>query len=159
MKVCPTKSGMITLARDCGGRRYIEPKDADPLAVLETVGADFLEHCFFGSENPDAMRELRRLSKDATLMARRCDFASLEAAFEDCRSQIIEFDAIFDDLAEVAACADLPARSMIYSQSHDMADMIRLTEIGPDYVNLDRPDLFVEAMRRRDRSAGEGAGS
>ena len=144
----PTLRDMLKLAAQCGGGLYVEPKTADPERVLSMiVAADMLGRCFFGSEDPQAMRDLRRLSSDATLMARRCDFPSLQAAVDDCDSQIIEFDATQDDLGEIERFGHLHVQSMIYDQTHDIGVLERLHAIGPDYVNLDRPDLFKRVVR------------
>ena len=102
------------------------------------------------------MRDLRRLSPDAILMARRCDFGSLEEAIADSRSQIVEFDAAVDDLGQVEDYRRLGVRSMVYDQARDMPAMDRLAEIGPDLVNLDRPDLFKRAVRARMQAMNRG---
>lgn len=139
----PTLRETLNLAELCGGGLYIELKDTDPDRLLNMViSAGMLERCFFGSENPQVMRDLRRLSADARLMARRCDFPTLESASTDYDAQIVEFDATLDDLDEVEGCRALQVQSMIYDQTHDIAALKRLKAIGPDYLNLDRPDLF-----------------
>ena len=149
----PTLGAMMALADECGGRLYIEPKQVDPAALLSAVQeAGMMDRCFFGSVEPQTMRDLRRLSPDAMLMARRCDFGSLEAAIADSRSQIVEFDSAVDDLDELEDCRRLGVRSMVHDRARDLASMDRLVDIGPDLVNLDRPDLFKRAMRAKMRA-------
>ena len=79
------------------------------------------------------MRRIRGLAPGAILMARRCDFGSLQAAYEDCRSQIIEFDVTTDDLSEMEACRELGVHSMIYSQTDQITDLEALAAMSPDY--------------------------
>ncbi len=149
----PTLREMMSLADECGGRLYIEPKKVDPAALLAAVQeAGMMDRCFFGSVDPQTMRDLRRLSPDAMLMARRCDFGSLEAAIADSRSQIVEFDTAVDDIDELEDCRRLGVRSMVHDRARDLASMDKLVDIGPDLVNLDRPDLFKRAMRAKIRA-------
>ena len=120
----PLFSEMLNLAREGGGGLYVELKNVDPQAMLnEVAAADMMQNCFFGSENPQMMRKVRALAPKATLMARRCDFSTLEETIEDCQSQIIEFDQTKDDLAELPRCRELGVRTMIYDQTHDLAAM------------------------------------
>lgn len=146
----PLLDDMLQLAASLGGKLYIELKAADPGAMLKAISsAGMMSNCFFGSEYPQTMREVRALAPDATLMARRCDFATFRETVEDCNSQIIEFDQTIDDLSELALCREFGVRSMIYDQTHNIADMERLADIGPDLVNVDRPDLFKPIRDRR----------
>ena len=142
-----TLGEMLTLACAHGRGLYIEPKAADPSAVLHEVRAQhMLKHCFFGSEMPDIMREIRRLAPDAILMARRCDFTSLEDTIANTDAQIIEFDVTSDDLGDVARCRDLGVASMIFSTTSDRSELKRLHDLKPDYLNLDRPDLAKQIV-------------
>ncbi|MGH1483876.1 MAG: glycerophosphodiester phosphodiesterase family protein [Geminicoccales bacterium] len=146
----PTLGEMLTLARAYGRGLYIEPKAADPAAVLHEVRAQqMLKRCFFGSVMPDIMREFRRLAPDAILMARRCDFTSLEETITDTNAQIIEFDVTSDDLGEVTRCRDLGVASMIFSTTTDRSELKRLHDLKPDYLNLDRPDLAKRCLPSR----------
>ncbi len=147
----PLFSEMLSLAWTGGGGLYVEPKNADPQSMLnEVADADMMQSCFFGSENPQMMRKVRALAPNAILMARRCDFSTLEAAVEDCQSQIIEFDQTKDDLAELPRCRELGVQTMIYDQTHEVGAMEALAALKPDLVNVDRPDI---AAIVRERSA------
>lgn len=147
----PLFSEMLNLAQKGGGGLYVEPKSVDPQSMLnEVAAADMMQSCFFGSENPQMMREVRALAPKATLMARRCDFSTLDEAVEDCQSQIIEFDQTKDDLGELPKCREFGVQSMIYDQTHDVAAMEALAALAPDLVNVDRPDI---AAIVRERSA------
>jgi glycerophosphoryl diester phosphodiesterase len=134
-----------------GGGIYAELKAVDPAAMLAEVrAAGMMERCFFGSEIPAYMREVRALAPEATLMGRRCDFASFEETVQDANSQIIEFDQTIDDLAEVALCRAAGLEAMIYDRTHDRAEMERLFDLEPAIVNVDRPDIaaLVRDARR-----------
>ena len=138
----PLFSEMLILAREGGGGLYVELKKVDPQSMLnEVAAADMMQSCFFGSENPQMMRQVRALAPKAILMARRCDFPTLAEAVEDCQSQIIEFDQTQDDLAELPSCREFGVQTMIYDQTHDLAAMQALAALGPDLVNVDRPDI------------------
>jgi glycerophosphoryl diester phosphodiesterase len=146
----PTLAEMLDLSATSSGGLYIELKAAEPYAVLEAVrAADMLGRCFFGCTDPAVMRALRALSADAILMARRCDFESLEAAIADCNSQIIELDVNQDDLGEIEACRRLGVATMIYDQTHQIEQLEALAALSPDYVNLDRPDMFKKIANAR----------
>ncbi len=95
------------------------------------------------------MREFRRLAPDAILMARRCNFTSLEETITDTNAQIIEFDVTSDDLGEVTRCRDLGVASMIFSTTTDRSELKRLHDLKPDYLNLDRPDLAKRCLPSR----------
>ena len=79
-------------------------------------------------------------------MALRRDFPSLEAAIEDCNSQIIEFKIAQDDLGQMEACSRLGVHTMIYDKTHQIVELETLAGLMPDYVNLDRPDLFRQIV-------------
>ncbi len=144
----PLLSEMLALASKHGGL-YIELKDVDPQSMLNEVAEEnMMQRCFFGSENPQAMREVRALAPRAILMARRCDFSTLRAAVEDCQSQIIEFDQTVDDLSELPNCRAFGVKSMIYDQTHQVAAMEAAAALGPDLINVDRPDIAASVRAR-----------
>jgi glycerophosphoryl diester phosphodiesterase len=146
----PLFSELLAMASELGGALYAELKAVDPAAMLAEVrAAGMMERCFFGSEIPAYMREVRTLAPEAVLMARRCDFRSFDEAVKDAKSQIIEFDQTADDLAEVALCVDAGVEAMIYDRTHDRAEMERLFDLGPDIVNVDRPDIAAEVRDAR----------
>lgn len=146
----PSLSEMLNLASKASGGLYIELKEAAPEKILNAVmAAGMLDRCFFGSENPQTMRQLRALSSEATLMARRRDFPSLEAAIEDCGSHIIEYDVTVDDLIEAKICRHLGVHTMIYDRTDQIAQLDALAAISPDYINLDRPDLFKRVVNAK----------
>ncbi|MCP4999702.1 MAG: hypothetical protein GY933_13425 [Hyphomicrobiales bacterium] len=138
----PTLAQMLEKLRGRAGA-YVEIKQADPARVLEAVSAqDMLDRCFFWSEDTDALRWMRRQSSDIVLMAPRWMYGSLPEAISDYDAQIIEFDATKDDLGEVGLCRNAGVRSMIFSLSHSWDDLAEYHRLGPDMVNLDRPDRF-----------------
>jgi len=145
----PLFTEMLDLAWRNGGGLYIELKGVAPAEMLrEAAESGMMERCFFGSEDPESMREVRRLAPDAILMARRRDFPSFRRTVEDCRSQIIEFDQTADDLSELPLCREFGVEAMIYDRTADRAKAQRLIDLGPDLVNVDRPDLFASLLGR-----------
>jgi glycerophosphoryl diester phosphodiesterase len=140
---------MLGLLQQGSGGLYIELKGANPAKMLrEITEAGVMDRCFFGSEQPEVMREVRRLAPQAVLMARRRDFASFRETVEDCRSQIIEFDQTVDDLSELPLCRDFGVQSMIYDRTDSKTKAQALIDRGPDLVNVDRPDIFAALLGR-----------
>lgn|GEM_PF-222606 len=138
----PTLGQMLSLVRGNGGL-YIEIKHADPATLLDLVNQhNMLQRCFFWGFDTAALCELRVLSPDAILMAPRWMYSSVKEAAEAYGAQIVEFDAVKDDLNEVSLCPDLGLRSMIYSQSDDWDALGSYLALEPDLINLDRPDRF-----------------
>jgi hypothetical protein len=82
------------------------------------------------------------------LMARRRDYSSLNAAIEDTQSQIVEFDQTVDDLSELPLCRQIGVKSMIYDQTNQIADMEATVALGPDLINVDRPDIAASVRAR-----------
>ncbi|MEZ5930865.1 MAG: glycerophosphodiester phosphodiesterase family protein [Alphaproteobacteria bacterium] len=146
----PLFSDMLALARDMGGGLYAELKAVEPAAMLAEVrAAGMMARCFFGSEIPAYMREVRALAPEAVLMARRRDFQTFDETVRDASSQIVEFDQTVDDLSEVALCREAGVEAMIYDRTHERAEMERLFDLGPDIVNVDRPDIAAEVRDAR----------
>lgn len=145
----PLFSEMLKLAQEGGGGLYVELKSVDPQSMLnEVAAADMMQNCFFGSEYPQMMREVRALAPNAILMARRCDFSTLRETVEDCQSQIIEFDQTKDDLSELSDCHQFGVQTMIYDQTHEVSAMEALAALAPDLVNVDRPDIAASVRER-----------
>lgn len=146
----PLFTEMLEMAREMGGGLYAELKAVDPATMLAQVrAAGMMERCFFGSEFPAYMREVRALAPEAKLMARRRDFPTFAETVADARSQIVEFDQTVDDLSEVRLCHGAGVEAMIYDRTHERAEMERLFDLGPDIVNVDRPDIAAEVRDAR----------
>lgn len=138
----PTLAQMLALMRGNGGL-YIEVKHADPAQLLNLVKEnDLLEQCFFWGFDTASLRELRVLSPDAILMAPRWMYSSVKDAVDAYDAQIVEFDAVKDDLSEISLCRDLGVKSMIYSRTEDWDELSTYLKLSPDMINLDRPDKF-----------------
>jgi hypothetical protein len=88
------------------------------------------------------MNQLRNLEPDVVLMAPRWMYASVKEAHIAYGAQIIEFDVERDNLAEIAQCQELGARSMIFSKRHQWGELASYLKYKPDLLNLSYPDRF-----------------
>lgn len=138
----PTLGQMLDAVHSRAGL-YIEIKHADPAKLLAAVNArNMLGRCFFWGFDVKVMRELRELAPDAIMMAPRWMYSSVTEAIAAYGAQIVEFNALKDDLEEIAQCRIHGARSMIYSQTDDWKELKSYLDLRPDMVNLDQPDRF-----------------
>ena len=131
------------------GRLYIEIKNADPAAVVAKVdNAGLLPRVFFWSPCPARLAALRDLPEDVRIMVERSSFPAIQDAIEALRPAVIQFDAMHDDLREIAACRRLGVAAMIKYFGADPAVFERLIRTKPDLINLDRPDVYLAAYAR-----------
>jgi glycerophosphoryl diester phosphodiesterase len=145
----PTLDEYLELAKGRGGL-YVEIKDADPAAVVDAIEAKgMLDACFFWSFDVETVRKLRALSPAVKLMAVRSNYPTLAAARDDYQASVIQFHSGIDDLAEIETCRRLHVLSMILEKSDDAGALARVVELSPDYVNVDRPDLFKRVASGR----------
>ena len=157
----PTLVEYLELVRGRGGL-YVEVKHADGAQLLDLIrDHGMLDSCFFWSFDTDLLRWMRRQSDDIQLMATRWMYGSVAETVADYQAQIVEFDVTRDDLSEVAECAKLGVRSMIYSVLPGWEDLESCLQYAPDLVNLDYPDRFkivagYPAVRRHFRAMQEG---
>jgi glycerophosphoryl diester phosphodiesterase len=138
----PTLDEVLDLVERNDGQIYLELKSAPGAPVWSrVVAAGLQKRCFFWSFNRDLLIELRTLTDEATIMARRQDYPSLQDAIQDYSATVIEF-LPHDDPLEIAALRDSPITSMVAygGQKPDIFD--RLVELRPDLVNLDQPFAF-----------------
>ncbi len=149
----PLLADLLALAGQMNGQIYIEPKAVDARHLLDVVAGSGMNECvFYGSEDVDFMSHLRLLAPGAMLMARRCDYSSFRDTVEHTAAQIVEFSQGVDELDEVQLCREYSVRSMIYDQSHDRDQLERTMALGPDLINVDRPDIVAE-LRAKNQSA------
>jgi glycerophosphoryl diester phosphodiesterase len=144
----PTLRQMIELARDKGGRLYVENKDVAPDRLIAAVReAGFLDRCFFWSGNAALQRGMRQAAPDAVLKSGLDEIRADPGLVDDLRPAIIEID-----LADWDAAADWQARGlmpMLQYFGDDPAAFDRIADLAPPLVNLDRADLLLAALRRR----------
>lgn len=139
----PMLAEMLSLAGDRGGF-MVELKQADPAAVVEIVRENgLLSRCFFWSFDLSLVRHMRAAFNDLSLMARRCDYETLDEILTDYHPQVIEFDPATDDLAEIARLEDAPVKIMLYLREGTPDDLALAARHGPDLINTDRPDRFT----------------
>lgn len=139
----PTLEEALTLVARYGACAYLELKSAPPGPVLERVErAGLLDRVFFWSFNGDFLHELRLLSPDARIMARREDYGSLAETLSDYGADIVEFRPDADPL-EVATLRGSPILSMVAYMGSDTGVFDHIVAMRPDYFNLDQPFLFA----------------
>lgn len=138
----PTLDEVLALLRRYDGRAYLELKSAPPKPVLEQViRAGMLDRVFFWSFNRDFLTELRLLSAEARIMARREDYPSLEDALSDYDADLIEFrpDA---EVHEIAALRGSTVRTMVAYMGSDPKVFDHILSLRPDLFNLNHPFTF-----------------
>ena len=142
----PTLDEMLQLLRRYDACAYLELKSAPPALVLEAVAtAGLLDRVFFWSFNRDFLVELRALSREARIMARRQDYPDLGAAIAHYAADIIEF-LPNDDPLEIASLRGSTIKSMIAYMGGDTAVFDRMIGLRPDLFNLDQPFAFARAI-------------
>ena len=138
----PSLNQMLAMVKGYAGL-YIDVKLADPEKLLQLVKAHgMLDKCFFWGGDIAMMNQLRNLEPDVVLMAPRWMYASVKEAHIAYGAQIIEFDVERDNLAEIAQCQELGARSMIFSKRHQWGELASYLKYKPDLLNLSYPDRF-----------------
>ncbi|RMD93545.1 MAG: hypothetical protein D6811_04660, partial [Alphaproteobacteria bacterium] len=153
----PLFGEILALAREHGGGLYVEIKHAEPQRVLREVKAhDMLERCFFWSFDAQLLDRLKEMEPAARIMAPRWMYRSVAEAAARHGAEIVEFDDTRDDLGEIEECRRLGLKSMIYSLTDEPARLARYAAMGPDYVNLDRPDLFRLVVRHPENARLSG---
>lgn len=147
----PTLDEALALVARYDGRAYLEFKSAPPGPVLERVErAGMLDRVFFWSFNRDFLHELRGLSADARIMARREDYGSLAETLSDYGANIVEFRPDADPL-DIATLRGGPIRSMVAYMGSDAKVFDRILAMRPDQFNLDQPFLFARHAIRANR--------
>lgn len=139
----PTLQEVFALMERYGGRAYLEFKTAPPTPVLELVRkANLLDRVFFWSFARDFLLELRKLSPEVQIMARRMDYPTLEETIADFDANIIEFRP-GDDPMEIAALRGSDLQSMVAYNGSDEEVFGQLLQMRPDLFNLNRPFEFT----------------
>lgn len=144
----PTLDEVLSLLEKYEGKAYLELKSAPPGIVWDQVtNRAMQERCFFWSFNRDYLVELRAISTDAKIMARRQDYPDLQSARDDFSADLIEF-LPSESAGEVAELSDSGTASMVAYGGADPAVFDRLVDMRPDIVNLDRPFAFRRHIER-----------
>jgi glycerophosphoryl diester phosphodiesterase len=139
----PTLLDVFVLMERYNGRAYLEFKTAPPAPVLQLVQrANLLDRVFFWSFTRDFLVELRKLSVEAQIMARRMDYPTLEETMTDFDANIIEFRP-GDDPLEIAALRGSGLQSMVAYNGNDEEVFGQLLCMKPDLFNLNRPFEFT----------------
>lgn len=149
----PTLDEVLDLIRRYDAHAYLEFKSAPPAPVLDKVmAAGLLDRVFFWSFNRDFLHELRGLSEQARIMARRQDYPSLEATIADYRADIIEFTPEADAWEVASLRGNLP-RSMVAYMGRDEEVFARILGLRPDLFNMNQPFAFSRFVADRWRDA------
>ena len=144
----PTLGEVLDLLKRYDGRAYLEFKSAPPKHVLEQVErAGLLDRVFFWSFNRDFLVELRRLSRDARIMARRQDYASLEETISDFDANIVEFIPT-EEALEIAPLRGSEVKSMLAYMGGDTEVFAQMLQVRPDLFNLNQPFAFSRFVDR-----------
>ncbi|WP_298986675.1 glycerophosphodiester phosphodiesterase family protein [uncultured Roseibium sp.] len=142
----PELSQILELAACQDGGLYVELKDADPVktarAVLARLPAD---RVFYWSFNQNFLETLCSEIPEARLMARREDFATLEACISGFDADVIEFNAQNANAGEFATLWQRGKKTMIAYHGIETDVIDRLLRFNPDMLNVDDPFL----VRRR----------
>lgn len=145
----PTLDEVLALLKRYHARAYLEFKSAPPAPVLEKVcEAGLLEQVFFWSFNHDFLIELRQLSADALIMARRQDYHSLDAAIADFDANIVEFRPA-EDAMEIAALRGSAIRTMVAYMGDAEEVFTHIINMRPDLFNLNHPFAFARHVTGR----------
>lgn len=148
----PTLEETMALVARYDARAYLELKSAPPGPVLERVKqTGMLDRVFFWSFNRDSLRELRGLSADALIMARREDYGSLSETLLDYRANVVEFRPDADPL-EIATLRGSAIMSMVAYMGSDTDVFDQILMMRPDLFNLDHPFTFARHSLRASRN-------
>ncbi len=143
----PTFADVLTGAQGRGGL-YVEIKDADAAAVLAmTEQYGLLGQCFFWSEVPAVLEQLRDHSPEISLMIRHKDYDDLDAAIRRFRPNVLEYLESTVDAVEIQRCQKHGVRPMAFYPGRDVATFRRLADLGVVLFNLDEPAAFNRAFR------------
>jgi glycerophosphoryl diester phosphodiesterase len=149
----PTLDEVLNLLKRYGARAYLEFKSAPPAPVLAQVErAGMLDRVFFWSFNRDFLVQLRQLSKDAQIMARREDYPTLEETLTDFDANIVEFTPSASAV-DIAALRGSAVTSMVAYMGDDRSVFAHLIELRPDRFNLNEPFAFTRYATGRGRYA------
>jgi glycerophosphoryl diester phosphodiesterase len=149
----PTLDEVLNLLKRYGARAYLEFKSAPPAPVLAQVErAGMLDRVFFWSFNRDFLVQLRQLSKDAQIMARREDYPTLEETLTDFDANIVEFTPSASAV-DIAALRGSAVTSMVAYMGDDRSVFAHLIELRPDRFNLNEPFAFARYATGRGRYA------
>ena len=142
----PTLAEVLACAQTHDGQLYLKLKSADPARVWAQVqAAGLAQRVFFWCFDAARMRSLRQLAPEATLMARRQDYATLAAALLDYAPQILEYTPD-EDLTEFPALRAAGVQPMVAYMGGDPAIFDRIIAARPDLVNLDQPVAFARRL-------------
>lgn len=148
----PTLGEILQTAQHYNGSLYVELKDTPAHQVYETIMAsNMLEKCFFWSFHSVLLQDMRAISDSASIMVRRQDFPTLEAAFNFLSPDIIEY-TMAEDWTEFDKCRRNGLDVMIAYNGGNREDMQRVIDARPDMVNLDQPFLFRDMIQSASKS-------
>lgn len=139
---------VLDAASRYAGSLYVEIKTAPVCDVVDlVVRRGMLEQCFFWSFKQHYLTAIRKHFPDARIMTRRKDYPSLADTIQFVNSEIIEFDAEVDNLAEISACQQAGRQAMIAYNGADVDRFSEILDFGPDLINLNHPDVFRECLK------------
>ncbi len=146
----PTLVEVLDLINRYEGRAYLELKSAPPAPVWQTVcDAGLQDRVFFWSFNHTALKELRALTPQANIMARRQDYATLQDTLDDLAPQIVEFK-LPEGTEDFAAVRKAGARVMLAAMTGDDATLAQIIAAAPDLANIDHPFALARQVRADD---------
>lgn len=150
----PTLDEVLELAKLYDKELYIEFKSAPAGLVWERVVAHELqERCFFWSFVTQTLQDLRAISNDARIMARRQDFTTLEQAMTTLSPALIEY-TVDDPWEDFTALRAAQVLVMVAYNGADAMVFENIIDARPDMVNIDQPFLFAHLAQKKGLTIG-----
>ncbi|WP_293576408.1 glycerophosphodiester phosphodiesterase family protein [Phaeobacter sp.] len=145
----PTLDEMLDLAKSYCRKLYIELKSAPADLIWNRVCAHGMQdRVFFWSFVTQSLLDLRGLSEQAHIMARRQDFDSLEQTLETFMPSLVEF-TVTESWADFPELRRRGIPIMIAYGGEERQVLERIAAAAPDMVNLDQPFLFAQICREK----------
>jgi len=138
----PKLEEILEIVELYNGNLYAEIKDGKVDDVINTINKfNYLEKCFFWSENKNIMTDIINFNPNLNYMLRRQDFDTLNEIIENYNPKIIEY-TLRDKLEELNILKQKNIKSMIAYMGNDEKVLKKIIQLKTDYVNLDQPILF-----------------
>ena len=138
----PKLEEILEIVELYNGNLYAEIKDGKVDDVINTINKfNYLEKCFFWSENKNIMMDIINFNPNLNYMLRRQDFDTLNEIIENYNPKIIEY-TLRDKLEELNILKQKNIKSMIAYMGNDEKVLKKIIQLKTDYVNLDQPILF-----------------
>ncbi|MET1413282.1 glycerophosphodiester phosphodiesterase family protein [Roseibium sp. HPY-6] len=149
----PELAGYVDLAAATGRKLYVEIKQADALAVVETVLARIPpDNAFFWSFDQELLKTIRRVAPAARLMARPEDYETLNECMAAFDADIIEFNARNANLGDFAAVRSTGRKVMVAYMGSDPNVFSELAQFQPDIFNVNEPFLARRILFEKDKN-------